>query len=1375
MTASGNGNINGDNMLRIFGNNVQSPAKISQLLQKVNHIASGQIEDFKAYYVFYCQLSQSHLSDKDRVKITTLLTGRSRVAQEAAQLLEDQEDKSNGKIFHVIPRTGTISPWSSKATDIVKYCGLGDVIERVERGRVYIISCKSSVSKIQWEQVMEEIHDRMTERVLENDQPRIEDIFQLSAAPGELSSVDILGCQSELEAQSVLQAANVKWGLALSQEEITYLVKSYSEINRNPTDAELMMFGQVNSEHCRHKIFNGSWTLDGVTQDLSLFQMIKNTYKLHPQNVLSAYKDNAAVLKGHSAQYLQIQSADKEYQLDEQDVHILCKVETHNHPTAISPYQGASTGSGGEIRDEAAVGCGSRTKAGLCGFTVSNLMIPGFVHDWERDVVGKPKKIASALDIMLQGPLGAAAFNNEFGRPCLTGYFRTFCQQIDGSEVFGYHKPIMIAGGMGNVMPRNIEKKKITAGSFLAVFGGPCMLIGLGGGSASSASGGSGSAELDFASVQRDNPEMQRRAQEVINACVSMGDLNPILSLHDVGAGGLSNAFPELVHDSGMGATFQLREIPCNDQSMSPMQIWCNESQERFVCAIDRNQIEVFKSICQRERCPFGIAGVATNEQELRLVDSLSSQVPIDLPMQLLFGKAPTLKKSDSTVRRDLQPIPVDFGKVDLIGVVKNVLKVPVVASKQFLITIGDRSVTGLVCREQMVGPWQCPVADCAVTATSYETLTGECMAMGERPTLALINPAASARMAVCESLTNLAAAYIGYREDYTTSTSESTSKDIDFQCCLGSVRLSANWMAAASEPGQGQALYEAVHAIGMDLCPQLGISIPVGKDSMSMKTTWRDSDDQADIKFVTSPLSLVVTAYAPVVDVRKTLTPQLHRINQSLLYFVDLAGGKMRLGGSSYAQTLDLVGTEVPDVENVSLLKNFFHLMTLSRNSNLIKAYHDRSDGGLIVTLMEMCFAGRVGAALKLDVSRSDLLPFLLNEELGAVVQIDAKDQSKLLELVEQCQLRSNVHCIGQVLCDSMELSIQLSDSANDDNLVKFDLQDCLKLWSETSYRMQALRDNPVCAQQEYDGISFKDPGLLYKLTFNHLVNPLETLNLCTRPKVAILREQGVNGHREMAYAFMRAGFSAIDVHMTDLIEEKVALDDFVGLAACGGFSYGDVLGAGSGWANCILYHQQLVDQFKKFFQRSDTFALGVCNGCQMLSQLKSLFSNNDTLGAQASIKNQLLPRFVKNKSEQFEARTCMVEIVQSAASQIWFDDMVGSQLPIAVAHGEGLAAFESSGNYNQLQSQQMVALRYVDGHGSATENYPQNPNGSVDGVTGFCSADGRVLIMMPHPERVIRTVSNSWCPDEMLHSSDDQADGPWLRMFRNVRKWVG
>jgi phosphoribosylformylglycinamidine synthase len=1234
---------------------------------------------------------------------------------------------ADAQLFLVVPRLGTISPWASKATDIAHNCGL-ERIHRIERGIAYRVRLKDGRAFGSHERglLLPLLHDRMTETVLAGAE-EAEALFR-SADPAPLTTVDVVG-----GGRAALVAANRDLGLALSDDEIDYLVESFTGLNRNPTDVELMMFAQANSEHCRHKIFNADWVIDGRPQSDSLFGMIRETHRASPEGVLSAYKDNAAVMQGFPARRF-FPDVHGVYAEHGEDVHILMKVETHNHPTAISPFPGAATGSGGEIRDEGATGRGSKPKAGLCGFSVSNLRIPGFEQPWETDF-GKPARIVSALDIMIEGPLGAAAFNNEFGRPNLCGYFRTFEERVPGptgDEIRGYHKPIMIAGGYGNIRGGHIEKDDIPPGAQLVVLGGPAMLIGLGGGAASSMASGSSAEDLDFASVQRGNPEMQRRAQEVIDRCWAMGADNPIISIHDVGAGGLSNALPELVNDSGRGARFELRAVPSDDPGMSPMQIWCNESQERYVLAVPADRMEQFQAICERERCPFEVVGEATEEQQLVVGDGHFENLPVDLPMALLLGKPPKMLRD--VHHRTFSKPEFDTRAVDVRDAAYRVLRLPAVANKTFLISIGDRSVTGTVTRDQMVGPWQVPVADAAVTSTDYRGYTGEAMAMGERTPVALVDAAASGRMAVGEALTNIACADIERIED---------------------IRLSANWMAPAGHPGEDANLFDTVRAVGHELCPALGIAIPVGKDSLSMKTVWQE---RGETREVTAPVSLIVTAFAPVQDVRRTRTPQLRTdLGDTDLILIDLGKGRNRIAGSALAQVHKQVGHHAPDLDDPHAIKSFFAAVRELVREELVIAYHDRSDGGLFATLCEMAFAGHTGIDIQLDELGGDPVAALFAEELGAVIQVLHCDTDTVLDILRGYGFARHSHVIGTHEEDDRIRIAYGSDMLLDE--ARVDLQ---RAWSETTYRMQALRDNPVCARQEFDLLlDRQDPGIRAKLNFDpaedvaaRFVN--QGINHGVRPRMAILREQGVNGQVEMAAAFTRAGFECVDVHMSDILGGRVSLAGFKGFVACGGFSYGDVLGAGQGWAKSILFNSQARDEFAAFFARPDSFGLGVCNGCQMLSGLKELIPGADHW-----------PRFRRNLSEQFEARFSLVEILPTPS--LFFAGMHGSRMPIAVAHGEGRAEFAAADGAEQALAARLVTARYLDHYGRPTEVYPLNPNGSPAGVTGLTTRDGRFTIMMPHPERVFRAVQHSWYPDEWLE------DGPWLRMFRNARVWVG
>ncbi|WP_394210918.1 phosphoribosylformylglycinamidine synthase [Enterovibrio calviensis] len=1269
-----------------------------------------------AEYIHFADIS-TPLSADEKQKLNRLLTYGPTIAEHAP----------TGTLILVTPRPGTISPWSSKATDIAHNCGL-NAIKRLERGTAYYVELASELSVDQHKVLAGLLHDRMMEVVFA-DMDAASALFA-AATPAPMKAVDILSAGRE-----ALEVANVELGLALADDEIDYLVESFTKLGRNPNDIELMMFAQANSEHCRHKIFNADWTIDGVDQDKSLFKMIKNTYEHNNDYVLSAYKDNAAVMEGSSVGRFFPNPESRQYDYHQEATHILMKVETHNHPTAISPWPGAATGSGGEIRDEGATGIGGKPKAGLVGFSVSNLRIPGFEQPWETDF-GKPSRIVNALDIMLEGPLGGAAFNNEFGRPNLLGYFRTYEEKVtshNGEEVRGYHKPIMIAGGMGNIRDGHVQKKEIPVGAKLIVLGGPAMNIGLGGGAASSMASGQSAEDLDFASVQRENPEMERRCQEVIDRCWQLGDDNPIAFIHDVGAGGISNALPELVDDGERGGKFQLRNVPNDEPGMSPLEIWCNESQERYVMAIAPENMDVFDAICQRERAPYAVVGEATEARHLELEDSHFDNTPIDMPLDVLLGKPPKM-------HRDVQTQKVEGKAIERAGISveeasQRVLRLPSVAEKTFLITIGDRTVTGLVARDQMVGPWQVPVANCAVTAASYDTYHGEAMSMGERTPVALLDFAASARLAVAEALTNIACADIGD---------------------LKRINLSANWMAAAGHPGEDAGLYEAVKAIGEELCPALDLTIPVGKDSMSMKTRWEQDGEQ---KENTSPLSLVITAFGRVNDVRKTVTPQLRTDKgDSALVLVDLGQGQNRLGATALAQVYKQLGDKPADVDSPELLKGFFLAMqSLVRDEKLL-AYHDRGDGGLYVTLTEMAFAGHTGVEVDINTLSAneecdDELAALFNEELGAVVQVRTDELDSVLSTLSAHGLENCTHVIGTVIEDDT-VRIWNGDAL----LLEQNRTELRAVWAETTYQMQAMRDNPTCAQQEFDAKKdVTDPGLSAALTFD-VKEDIAAPFIATgaRPQMAILREQGVNSHVEMAAAFDRAGFDAKDVHMSDILGGKVSLDGFNGLVACGGFSYGDVLGAGEGWAKSILFNDDARDQFARFFQRGDSFSLGVCNGCQMLSNLHELIPGAD-----------LWPRFVRNESERFEARFSLVEVQENPS--LFLGGMAGSRMPIAVSHGEGRVEVRDAQHLAAIEQSGTIALRYLDNFGKVTESYPSNPNGSPNGITGLTTTDGRVTIMMPHPERVFRTVANSWHPDNWGE------DSAWMRMFRNARVTLG
>ncbi len=1208
---------------------------------------------------------------------------------------QDLPGRVGREVGVVLPRLGTISPWSSKATDIFSICGLTKV-QRVERGVRWFVAGDADEKT-----VLAAVHDRMTERVVTD--ASFESVFD-TLTPRPLATVGVLS-----GGRDALVQANSELGLALSEDEIDYLIAAYLELDRDPTDVELMMFAQANSEHCRHKIFNADWQIDGESVTRSLFAMIRNTHAhINGEGILSAYADNAAVIEGPILPKFLLDPDSHRYGYVEEPVHVLMKVETHNHPTAIAPYAGAATGSGGEIRDEGAVGRGSKPKAGLTGFTTSHLNVPGFAQPWERQT-GKPERIADALTIMLEGPIGAAGFNNEYGRPALNGYFRTFEMADSEERVWGYHKPVMIAGGVGTVRDKHVHAESFAPGTRLVVLGGPAMLIGLGGGAASSMSSGESSSDLDFASVQRDNAEMERRCQEVIDACTAMGDANPVLLIHDVGAGGLSNALPELVNDANMGGRIDLRAVPNADPGMTPLEIWCNEAQERYVLGVREDRLDAFEAICIRERCPYAVVGEATEDAHLTVRDPQFDNAPVDLPLSVLFGKPPKMTRRFDTEVIQSRSFPT--AGINLAEAIDRLLRFPAVASKQFLITIGDRSITGLVAREQMVGPHQVPVADLAVTLGGFRTYEGEAFAMGERSPLAMINPAASARMAVGEALTNLAAADIPE---------------------LRRVVLSANWMAATGENAEEQALYEGVRAVGMELCPALGIAIPVGKDSLSMRTRWQDRE-------VVSPLTLIVSAFAPVADVRHTSTPVIGSEADTRLILLDLGAGRNRLGASCLFQAFGKLGDTAPDLDDPDQFVRFFEAIQRLRAEGLLLAYHDRSDGGLLVTLLEMAFAGRTG--LDVFCSDEDLIGALFAEELGAVVEVRASEMDQVSALLEGIPHR----LVAEPRKDELIRIQHHGEPVYESTRGK--LQQC---WSELSYRMQRLRDNPACADQEFEQIVADDPGFSSSLTFD----PVETFNIgTTRPEIAVLREQGVNGQIEMAAAFERAGFAPVDVHMSDLVEGRTQLADFPALVACGGFSYGDVLGGGGGWAKSILFHEAVRDAFAAYFE-SDRLVLGVCNGCQMLAHLASLIPGADDW-----------PRFVRNASEQFEGRTVLLRIGESASP--WLEGMAGSVLPVAVAHGEGRPEFRDAGSAERFWQSGQAACQYVDNHHQPTERYPANPNGAARGLAGALGADGRVLAMMPHPERVFRVWQNAW-----RDPAWGQEDGPWLRLFQNARQ---
>ena len=1282
--------------------------RIQKLAQKAAALGLPQAEIASEYWYFVS--SPAPLDAAQTEKLQALLSA-----------LRVDTPAAGQSLFLITPRIGTISPWSSKATDIAHNCGL-DGVERIERGMaVYVSGSLHGNERAQWASLL---HDRMTESVL----PDFQSAEQLFAAHEDQSfdTVDVLG-----GGRAALEAADKNMGLALSSDEMDYLLENYRALNRNPSDVELMMFAQANSEHCRHKIFNADFILNGEKQEKSLFRMIRDTHEASPQGTVVAYKDNSSVIEGAQIERF-YPNADQgqAYGFHKENTHIIMKVETHNHPTAIAPFAGAATGAGGEIRDEGATGRGSRPKAGLTGFTTSNLQIPGFRQPWEQDY-GKPEHIASPLDIMTDGPLGGAAFNNEFGRPNLLGYFRTFEAEKNGT-VHGYHKPIMIAGGLGNIQAEQTHKHEIPEGALLIQLGGKGMLIGLGGGAASSMDTGSNSADLDFNSVQRGNPEIERRAQEVIDRCWQLGQGNPIIAIHDVGAGGLSNAFPELVNDAGRGAVFELRDVPLEEHGMSPLQIWCNESQERYVLSILPEDLDKFRAICERERCPFAVVGTATDDGRLQVRDELFGNSPVDLPLNVLLGKPPKTTRTDETQKQPAQAFSA--AQYDLKESAYRVLRLPAVAAKNFLITIGDRTVGGMTHRDQMVGAWQTPVADCAVTLMGFNTHRGEAMSMGEKPALALFDAPASGRMCVGEALTNIAATHIG---------------------ALGNVKLSANWMAACGVKGEDEKLYRTVDAVSQ-LCQSLGVSIPVGKDSLSMKTVWQENGAQ---KSVVSPLSLIISAFAPVQDVRKTVTPDIKPVADSVLLLVDLGFGKARMGGSALSQVWNDLGGESPDID-ADTLKVFYDIMQQLVAEEKLLAYHDRSDGGLFATLAEMAFAGRTGLNIDLeeDFAMERLVEnrcdqdILFNEELGAVIQIRHEDLHYVQALFEQNEFPEILYQIGQPEIGSGDLKI--GDTV-------FALADLQAAWQATSHQIQRLRDNPACADSEFALLADKERGKLFAdLSFDlkdDIAAPYLSGNL--QPKIAILREQGVNGHIEMAAAFTRAGFQAVDVHMSDLIAGRVSLETFQMLAACGGFSYGDVLGAGEGWAKTILFNDRLRDQFAEFFARPDTLSLGVCNGCQMMSNLAEIIP-----GAEGWAK------FKRNESEQFEARLSMVRVPKSPS--LILGEMAGSALPVVVSHGEGRADFTHLGlPENQVPGSLHIALQYTDGLGEITQQYPLNPNGSPQGIAGITTADGRVTIMMPHPERVYRTAQMSWCPEEWKAFEL----GGWYRLFAAARKVLG
>jgi phosphoribosylformylglycinamidine synthase len=1306
-----------------------SPFRVEKLLASLPRPLAEAIT-IDARFVHFAAISEPLTPEGARV-LDRLLTYGTAASADA-----------KGAMLLVLPRFGTVSPWSSKATDIAHNCGLAKVV-RIERGVAYYITARDPgpLSERSRRALDRAIHDRMTEVVVD-DLGAAAKLFD-HQVPAPMAFIDVLN-----GGRHALEEANGAMGLALAPDEIDYLLENFRKLGRNPTDVELMMFAQANSEHCRHKIFNASWTIDGEPRERSLFSMIRYTHERNPRGTIVAYADNSAVMEGAEIERF-FPDGDRGWKYHRDLTHILMKVETHNHPTAIAPHPGAGTGAGGEIRDEGATGIGGKPKAGLTGFSVSNLNIPGAREPWESDY-GKPGRIASALDIMIDGPIGGAAYNNEFGRPNLAGYFRSFEMPVAG-EVRGYHKPIMLAGGYGNISAGHTHKQRLGPSTVFIQLGGPGFLIGLGGGAASSMASGQNVESLDFDSVQRANAELERRCQEVIDACWQMGERNPILSIHDVGAGGLSNAFPELVHSGGVGAQFDLRRVPIEEPGMSPMQIWSNESQERYVLAIDRARLAEFEAICERERCLYAVVGGARDDHELEVDDPLFRNRPVGMPLDVLLGKPPRMHREAGRRARQLQPL--DLRAMSLKDAAYAVIRSPTVGDKTFLVSIGDRTVGGMCVRDQMVGPWQVPVADCAVTALGYTTYKGEAMAIGERTPLALIDGPASGRMAVGEAITNIAAAPIGDISD---------------------IKLSANWMCAAGHPGEDAALFDTVEAVGMQLCPALGVAIPVGKDSMSMRTTWRDAKTGED-KAVTAPVSLIVTAFAPVTDVRGSLTPQLRvDAGETELVLVDLGGGRNRLGGSALAQVHGELGSVAPDLDDPGKLKAFFAAIQALNAAGKLLAYHDRSDGGLFATLCEMAFAGRAGTTVYLDNLAFDakqldvdgherqtdmlagnladrILAALFNEELGAVVQVRKADRDAVMKTLREAGLSAESQVIGH---------------PNDAGRIRFVMNgkpvldekrsDLHRAWSQVTHHIQRLRDNPKCADEEYDRIADEgDPGVSVKLTFD----PAEDIaapyvKKGVRPRVAVLREQGVNGQMEMAASFDRAGFEAVDVHMSDIIAGRVSLAGFKAFAACGGFSYGDVLGAGEGWAKSILFNARARDEFAAFFARKDSLALGACNGCQMMSNLKDIIPGAENW-----------PHFERNASEQYEARLTTIEIQETPS--ILFAGMAGSRIPIATAHGEGRAVFRDA---KQMEAAKyLVAARYVDNRGKATETYPYNPSGTPQGITALTTPDGRFTILMPHPERVFRTILLSW------HPADWKEDSPWMRIFRNARAWVG
>jgi len=1288
-------------MLVIAGPVAMSSFRTDKLRNSLSRRVDG-LKSVSTRYLFFVELT-APLTDARSDALTALLLSGEMVAKPAL----------NALTRIVVPRPGTISPWSSKATDIAHACEFAEV-HRIERGIAIELSGVDASADAAAIDAL--IHDRMTEAVIS--EPSDASVLFEAQAPAALGRLELGD-----DPHAALKAANADLGLALSDDEIDYLVRSYRALERDPTDAELMMFAQANSEHCRHKIFNADWIIDGEAQPERLFPMIRTTTDASPDGVLSAYSDNAAVVEGYRGGRLMPDASTREWVYRDEPIHLLMKVETHNHPTAISPFPGAATGAGGEIRDEGATGLGAKPKAGLAGFTVSHLRLPNLPEPWEHEA-SHPDRMATPLEIMIDGPIGAAAFNNEFGRPNLLGYFRSYEQQIPGTpdnERRGYHKPIMIAGGVGNVREEHARKIDVPVGASIVVIGGPAMLIGLGGGAASSVASGTSTEDLDFASVQRGNPEMQRRAQEVIDRCWAMGESNPILLIHDVGAGGLSNAVPEAVDHSALGATIELREIDSAEPGLSPMAIWCNEAQERYVLIVGGDRLDDFRTLCARERCPVSVLGELTADGRLTVTDRTLGESPVDMPMQTLLGNPPKMTRDVKRITVDVDGIDLD--DIELTDAVYRVLRCPTVASKAFLIHIGDRTVGGLTARDQLVGPWQVPVADVAITASSFDTDTGEAMAMGERTPVAALDAPASGRLAVAESLTNIAAARIDG---------------------IDKVRLSANWMAAAGHEGEDARLFDTVKTVSA-MCRELGIAIPVGKDSLSMRARW---DEGGVEQRVVAPVSLIVSAFAPVENIRKQLTPELKRVDEfSYLLLLDLGGGRNRLGASMLAQVFERTGGTVPDVDDIGILKRFFAAVQELNERDMLLAYHDRSDGGLLATVAEMMFASRLGVSLSVQGSATSVLAKLFSEEPGAIVQVS---KTKL----PQVQMILDRHDVPVEVIGRVESSAKLSIRDGDRLLFSAARAELQQAWSRVSFQIQSERDNPATAREEYDAIGDdSDPGLSPKVSFD-INDDITRAHRGARPAVAVLREQGVNSQYEMAAALTRAGFKAVDLHMSDLLAGRDSLANYQGIVACGGFSFGDVLGAGGGWAASILNHGRTRDEFGEFFLRSDTFGLGVCNGCQMFSRLKSLIPGADHW-----------PRFLRNRSEQFEARLSLVEVVESPS--LFLAGMAGSHLPIATSHGEGRAVFDDESQ--RFSASYTVSLRYVDNRGQVADKYPANPNGSADGICGLSNEDGRVTIMMPHPERVAMARQHSWCPD------DWQKDGPWMRMFRNARVAVG